>query len=329
MLLVHDLDFLSCLSDEFDFVVTPSPDCGGIIRGGRPSGGVAIFWRKTFSSLIIPISLTNRFLGVRIQDGRNQLLLVNAYLPCDYGGAQSLCEFRSSLASLSEILMTEHCSNFILGGDLNADPSGGRFWREVQEFLNSNSMICADLVLPIDTFTFLSAANNSTRWLDHILVPKNYAVRNIHVVLDLSYCDHFPIGFDLEINGHLNVHSELSSKVRKELFVKWQNFDSELISVYEQDVRSRLDDFMCDAFVCSDYNCSEKSHRLQLDEAFKFLKDSLLLCTSQHTFERMKRGKIVPGWNDLYVKTCTTKPISPFINGGMQEKLAMETFMII
>ena len=52
--------------------------------------------------------------------------------------------------------------NIICFGDFNADPNRGRFWGSVSEFCASYNFRLVDSILPYDSFSFISAAHNTT-----------------------------------------------------------------------------------------------------------------------------------------------------------------------
>ena len=83
MLLQNDVDILSCINDNYNFVVTPSTCNDNVINCGRPKGGLVIFFKKSLTHNIQPIPLSDRFLGIKLKNGSEDILLINAYFPCE------------------------------------------------------------------------------------------------------------------------------------------------------------------------------------------------------------------------------------------------------
>ena len=71
----------------------------------------------------------------------------------------------------------------------------------VNDFVIDNNFIVSDLILPVDSFTFLSLAHNTTGWLDHIIASEQMVLLNINILYDVSIYDHFPISFNLCIKS--------------------------------------------------------------------------------------------------------------------------------
>ena len=62
--------------------------------------------------------------------------------------------------------------------------------------------ISDELLLPADTFTFVSSSHGSTSWLDHVLstTSGHALVESVHVKTDFVSSDHLPLCFDISID---------------------------------------------------------------------------------------------------------------------------------
>ena len=68
--------------------------------------------------------------------------------------------------------------------------------KELTKLCNDNSLSISDeLLLPSDTFTFVSSSHASTSWLDHVLSTStgHALVQSIHVKSDYVTSDHLPL----------------------------------------------------------------------------------------------------------------------------------------
>jgi hypothetical protein len=298
MLLQNDVDILSCINDNYNFVVTPSTCNDNVINCGRPKGGLVIFFKKSITHIIQPIPLSDRFLGIKLKNGSEDILLINAYFPCEYGTDDSFTEYRSAIASLSEIIENEDFAHIIVCGDMNADPSGGRHWVELQEFLDENSMICADLCLPVDSFTYLST-HDTTRWLDHILTSNKDLVFDIDVINDknekvLNFHDHFPLEFKFHVEEQ---RKDISGTININEFIQWETMHQNDKKDFERNVKKSLDNYLCEAFFCNKNNCTNLKHTNEIKEALSHLKETLRSYTESFKIETSMQNKIIPGWN--------------------------------
>ena len=74
-----------------------------------------------------PISISDRMMGLKIKFNELTYFLINIYCFCDYGNADSLLNFKSQMAELSNFCESEEFDDLVIAGDLNADPTKGRF----------------------------------------------------------------------------------------------------------------------------------------------------------------------------------------------------------
>ena len=84
------------ISDEFISIGVSGMDSSNLLSG-RPYGGCAILYRKSVSSSIHMVnSCSKRFCAVTLSDTNpatnctSNTLIINAYLPTDYGSLDSL-----------------------------------------------------------------------------------------------------------------------------------------------------------------------------------------------------------------------------------------------
>ena len=118
---------------------------------GRSSGGLAVFYRKSNISFT-PIYISSRAMGLKLLAGNCQYLILNVYSPCDYGSIDSLIEYKSNMAQLSNVCLDEMYDVMLMLGDFNCDPSRGRFFKEFHALANECSLHMADInSLPSDT----------------------------------------------------------------------------------------------------------------------------------------------------------------------------------
>ena len=292
---------LNDLNEEFDNVAfVRDREAEGIFEG-RPSRGVAIFWKQTLTNCITPILINDSLIGIVLANGDSKILLMNVYLPCDFQTFDALDEYRHMLAQLKVVIYEQNINSVLLAGDFNSDPSKGRFWKELLIFKQSLSLVDLDDKFPGDSFTYLCPTKNTTSWLDHILCSKHIKqlVTNVYIDYNAALFDHFPLHFNLEFAltvSERNMNDELIRNM-----VYW----NKLTDVNKAAICSSIDDAICnkgtlyhEVFSCTTLMCSNESHLQCLDNIFDTIKCIMLDSTTEYTHANKKKHKVVPGWND-------------------------------
>ena len=303
MLCKSDLHLLNELNVDFENVAfVKDREAEGIVEG-RPSRGVAIFWRKSLSHTVSPLIVDDSIIGIIISNGTSKILLMNVYLPCDYQTYDALDNYRCMLAKLEVVIRDQNIPGVIITGDFNADPFKGRFWQELLTFKESLSLLVLDRRLPQDTFTYLCPSKNTTSWLDHVLCTKDLADNLFNVQVDYNgpLYDHFPVHFTLEFDFSYCTAS--ADDIKKE-FVNWNKISDK----DKHDIQLKLDNLLNtlnllddEVFNCKVVRCNNKKHKDRLDEIFRLMKEILLKSTENFRFIVERNFKIIPGWND-YLK---------------------------
>ena len=108
-----------------------------------------------------------------------------------------------TLSKLEDILDGTAFDSIYFVGDFNDDPTSGRAWQNLTDFIERNSLKCFDVeALPLDSHTFVGYSNSTTHWLDHV-VGRQVPVSQIHkirILYELIGSDHLPMEFYLKID---------------------------------------------------------------------------------------------------------------------------------
>ena len=301
MLNRSDLFLLNDFHPDFKYAAFVKDRDAEGINEGRPSRGVAIFWRRNLSSIISPVLINDFIIGVVLKYENKKFLFLNVYMPCDLQNFDSLDRYRHALATLDVIVKEQDINNVILVGDFNADPSKGRFWKELVAFCESLPLECLHTKLPHDTFTYLCPAKSTTSWLDHILCSAQ-AVQyfsNIYVDYNCAIYDHFPLCFDF--NLFVNTRKCASNSVSTDKLVNWNKLSDLDKDSIERSIEDNIADkgiLDCQAFSCFNVNCKNENHIQEIDSKFTDLKSVLLESTETFSVSRNVGFKVIPGWND-------------------------------
>jgi hypothetical protein len=263
-----NLNFLNTLDDNFNYAAVPSTCNNSNNFCGRASGGLAIYWSKTLSSIVRPIFYNNRIMGLKIINDNNVFLILNVYLPCDYRTNESLTSFRTTLAEISDILESEDVSDVIIAGDFNCDPNKGRFFTEFSNLIQTYHLHAVDLDLSQDNFTYISAGQNcATSWLDHIVASKKSNVKNVDIMYGLTLFDHIPVQFNI-ILSNLEVGPILNNPIKQNsTFILWDKASENDIAHYKLTLDSLVKNYLCNAFMCNEVKCDNVNHKNHLNDA--------------------------------------------------------------
>ena len=302
MLCMDDLPLLNDIDVNFDnTAMVEDRDLEGISEG-RPSRGVAIFWRKKLSHCVKPVLISDSVIGVILSGEVGEVLLINTYMPCDLQTLDALDKYRQMLATLETVIREQNINNVIVIGDFNADPRKGRFWKELPDFVGSLSLtVVDDQLLPVDSFTYLCPAKSTTSWLDHVMCSKHIKgwFSDMYIDYDMALYDHFPLCFNLSFNFCFKERKIGNAIIKK--MVDWNKVTGDR----REKVKSKINDIICnnetlycEIFSCKKENCSDKLHLKFIDETFEDMKCLLLEATNEFSFKINKGYRIIPGWND-------------------------------
>ena len=145
----------------------------------------------------------------------SRILLINVYLPTDYGTSDSHSDYLHSLGELEGFIDTQSFDHLVIAGDFNADfRRQGLHVQALKSFMNDNDLLAADLAYQQSVeYTYERDHSSATSWLDHVLcydslVPRISNVARLDYGSNLS--DHHPVGFTLDVCCSSNVSTDIS-----------------------------------------------------------------------------------------------------------------------
>ena len=238
MICESDVEFLSTIDNEFYYHAFVKDKILDGINTGRPSKGVAIFWKKSIMS-VTSININEWMNGITFDTNIGRILFLNVYLPCDMGSYDSLHEFRSALAILSGVIDDCDINNILIIGDFNADPCKGRFWKELETLISNYNLNSEVGHLNPSDFTFLSPSHNTTSYIDHLLCSTNSYEKllSARVNYDLSLYDHFP----LEIVFNIDIQIKpCPAVINSSKFIDWNNLNNNDLITYRKNIDNLL-----------------------------------------------------------------------------------------
>ena len=242
-------------------------------------------------------------MGLKIIFNNTTYLLVNVYINCDYGTIDSMIEYNTNLANLSNIMNDENYSELIISGDFNCDPTKGRFFGQLSQLCSSHDVTIYDVInLPADSFTYVSSNNScSSSWLDHILTSNCSIIQNCLIRYDITFVDHMPIQFEIIIP-----HSQISDENlfeyqtnAEKIFVNWENVSWNEKNLYASYLDYLVHDFSNPGLMCNHKTCNSSEHKVDIEKTFDFIKKSIFTASAMYLpiKQNGKAFKNKPGWN--------------------------------
>ena len=195
------------------------------------------------------------------------LLLVNVYFPFEC--SDNIDEYLECIGALTSIIDDATSSHICIVGDFNADIRKRQFGQHVLHLCRDRNLVLADTdILPVDSFTYMSAAHNTTSWLDHVLCT--YSMRslitNINVLYGTVLFDHIPMQIELDVecksmNNTCNMRIESNA-------VNWAKATHIEIQQYSEkcDLLAQRLIMSTDLLSCRDAHC--KRHALDINNMY-------------------------------------------------------------
>ena len=140
-LLPSELGILSTLHDDFHAHGTSAVDMSNDICNGRAYGGTAILYNNALGNAVNVVECnTVRCTAVTIGTNVVPLLIVNVYMPSDYGTANDVEDYLEVCASIKSLYRTVDAVHLIVVGDFNCSVSS-RFYSLFQQFVDDNNLV--------------------------------------------------------------------------------------------------------------------------------------------------------------------------------------------
>ena len=207
---------------------------------GRSTAGLAIFWRSSLNLNCNTIKFSDRIMGLNIKTNNFNYLLLNVYCFCDYDNDESLLNYSSMLADLSNISRSLDYDEVLIIGDFNADPNKGRFFRELNLFLSNNSMYANDInSLPNASYAYISPNSIcGTSFINHAIASRVDLTCNHKVIYGYTFYDHVPIYCELNIPHVLESNNTKFFQPAVSNLVAWDKIDDEMKIKYYHDLEN-------------------------------------------------------------------------------------------
>ena len=287
------------------------------ISQGRPSGGIALLWRKELNKYITPMTSlkSTRVQGILLTLNNTKFLIINTYFPTD-PRVEAFDEFElqstlQDIAFLRDNTPHNHC---IIMGDINADfTRSTRFVEAVKDFVGVQNMLPVWNIHPVDYAYMCTQERNchlqsyfST--IDHFLIDPPlisscHSADVIHLGDNLS--NHQPIYMNLSLNDLPEPTSQNSRQCTQKPM--WHKADDLDLQKYIHELHSNLSNISIDdeILTCHDVHCDNPYHKELSDDYCLDILDSITKSVGDNIpmSAANKKKNIIPGWNEEVKKT--------------------------
>ncbi|KAG7309258.1 hypothetical protein JYU34_005198 [Plutella xylostella] len=207
-------------------------------------------------------------------------------------------EFTVLLGKIHALIDERNASDCLIVGDFNADPRKP-FGRELELFCAEYDYKYTDrLLLPPDSYTYVSDAHNTTSWLDHCLATERThgAIRRIDIDYSVSWTDHRSLHLELDIDT-LTSYNENQPKCNQ---YAWKPRSMLQINHYSEIVETNLHHYLTQIIDVS--NMNENSIDNLCSNIITTMQQASIQAFTKNTSASSRRRRI-PGWNK-HVADC-------------------------
>lgn len=312
-LLKQNLYKLQCFQGYEVFSI-PAHKNNNLVHSGRPSGGLALFYKQDLSKWVTRLSVPNsyRVQGLKINLPNSTLLFVNAYLPNDPGTNNfDDMDLLNTLQDIQYLIdqVDESCTVVIMA-DLNTDFSRNTaFVQIVKNFFHENNLVSVWSKFDC-AFTFYQERFSNGRTIVSKSKIDHFGVRfddlnicleatPLHLAENVSF--HEPIFLKIKCNFGM---SKTSAEKSPSIFPKkpmWYKASKDDINRYSQDLKQSLQNtpIDTDSLCCMDVQCHNTAHKDALD----VMCENVLGCVSEAVRHHIPVGsnnsnRDVPGWSE-------------------------------
>jgi len=170
-LLPFEVNMFSQLHVDFLSVATSAVPIDNDVITGRPYGGTGIMYKRSLSHAITVLDVNeSRMTALLLHTVHGPVLLVNVYMPTDYGTLECAEEYMDMCAKISVL----YAGCLLVMGDFNCEYNvSSRFYDTLLHFIDDNQLVCSDVQRLANAFTYCSDSGQHTSWIDHVVIVVN------------------------------------------------------------------------------------------------------------------------------------------------------------
>ena len=297
----QDLGLLSSFNKDFHGVGESTTDLSDGILRGRIAGGVAILWHKKLDPVLSVIRLgVDWCIAMHYKSKEKECIILNVYTP--YECQQNEDDYLSKLAFIHSFIQDNSCTCVFVVGDWNSDiaDKSSLFAKHlVQLCEDSDLTLSSQMLLPADSYTYISEAWHTTSWLDHCVTTADAHanIRSMEILYEESMSDHIP--FTMFIETDCLPELIQSSDDHSRATIDWSKLSGDEIGSYcaRTDVLLSNVFLPYEAIMCSDFNCMDKSHHNHICLMYEAITQAICEASVSLYANRAKSKQGKPGWS--------------------------------
>ena len=300
----QDLGLLNTVHSDFHGTGRSTTDTRDGPVTGHPPGGVAILWKSTLDASIDVLDFGHDWLcGISIESQTKNFVIICVYMPCHLNTAEREDLYLSNLGTLHSVIEDLHTSTVFVIGDWNADIScdDHSYGSLLRSFcMDQNLNLSSQRLLPSNTFTYISAAWDTTSWLDHCIASHDAhnSIQDMSVLYHLGTFDHLPLCIDISLSCLPSVTPENNNFSPK---LDWSRLSTRVIQSYTEKTDILLSQIVIphETVSCTDPSCTSFIHLQELQVFYKSIVEAL-----QHASDTTLCSEVScaftsqPGWSD-------------------------------
>jgi len=302
-LLPDELNMMSQIHPDFLSSATSAVAVDSDVLTGRPYGGTAILFKQSLANAVSVVDTDEpRMTAILIRTGHGPILLVNVYMPTDYGTFDCVEEYLDVCTKINVLFSESEAAFLVVIGDFNCEYSvSSRFYDSFTQLMSDNHVVCSDVKRLVDAFSYCSDNGMHTSWIDHVLCSKILDDRIVDIGMHYNYqsSDHKPMFIkftDLDVTLCPNAVT-----YAQQLNVRY-DWDNANLEHYRDIVHSTLNEVDIPNFLfgCS-HDCQNDAHRLAIDDYYNSIVSCIQHCTETCVPVINSRHRVfnVPGWTDF------------------------------
>ena len=185
---------------------------------------------------------------------------------------------------------------------MNADLSDklSMFAKHLVNFCEENNLILSSqILLPAESYTYISEAWHTTSWLDHCIstADAHAILESIEIVYEASMSDHIPVVLVLDVDSLPEMSKEVNTAGIAKL--DWSKLSNNDVLSYFGRSNDLFNKVLLpyDAILCADVNCKVNSHSKDLCLFYDSIVGALYEASRPMYQQAKSKKKVKPGWN--------------------------------
>ena len=172
-------------------------------------------------------------------------------------------------------------------------------------------MLSSKMLLPTDSYTYISEAWHTTSWLDHCIctADAHNCLVEAEILYKLTVVDHIPVSITLDLESLPELTSSDKQDCGKIDWAKLSEYDLWKYNC-QTDISLSNIDVPCEAIICNDIKCKNVEHHSNTLKMYERMVTSLINVSTLFVQEKRKH-KTMPGRSDhvseLYAETKEAK----------------------